>query len=131
MHTGLFLYSKRKLEYKTFIWEGYLTQETLLVVGLLMSPQLNEPFNDDMSTAEDVSGQMRSTGMMLTDEGCGMMLNDEGCGMMLTDEECGMMLNNEGCGIMVTDEGCGMMLNDEGCGMMLNNEGCRMMKDVG
>jgi hypothetical protein len=67
MHTALFLYRKRKLEHKTFIWEGYLTQVTHLVVGLLMSPQLNEPFNDDVSTAEDVSGQMRSTGMMRDD----------------------------------------------------------------
>jgi hypothetical protein len=91
MHTGLFLHRKKKLEYRTFIWEGYLTQVIHLVVGLLMSPQLNEPFNDDTSTVKDVSGQMRSTGMMLTDEGCGMMRDDEGCGMMLNDKGCGMM----------------------------------------
>ena len=72
MHTGLFLYRERKLEYKTSVWEGYLTQVTHLVVGLLMSSELNEPFNDDVSTAEEVKGQMWSTGMMLTDEGCGM-----------------------------------------------------------
>jgi hypothetical protein len=42
-----------------------------------MSSELNEPFNDDVSTAEDVKGQMRSTGMMLTDEGCGMKLSQQ------------------------------------------------------
>jgi hypothetical protein len=30
-----------------------------------MSSELNEPFNDDVPTAEDVKGQMRSTGVML------------------------------------------------------------------
>jgi len=37
-----------------------------------MSSELNEPFNDDVPNAEDVKGQMRNTGMMLTVEGCGM-----------------------------------------------------------
>jgi len=37
-----------------------------------MLSKLNEPFNDDVSTPEDVKGQMLSTGMMLRDEGCGM-----------------------------------------------------------